>query len=145
MYGVKSDPIMMRIARRSQAAFNIVTVMEPQMHDWDLTYEGASRNRGAMQQRKNFDPLFIAVFNNLGYFVSMDGSRAVGEESMITLGDAALKYEPLILHAIMLNDPGIAAAPMFASQVLVRHLMMPDIATGLLVSQNAMHRVKEPA
>lgn len=145
MYGVPSDPIMQRIARRSQSAFNIITVMEPQLHDWDLDYAHALQNEGAMRQRKNFDPLFLAVFQNLGFFVSMDGSRALGEGNIITLGDAALKYPPMALHALMLNDPGLASAPIFVSQAFARHLMTPEVTQGVRVSQASAHHVKEPA
>jgi hypothetical protein len=145
MYGVESDVIMQRLARRSQAAFNIIAVMEPQLHDWDLTYEAALQNVGAMRQRKNFAPLFLAVFQNLGFFVSMDGSKLVGEDNMITLGDAAIRHPPHILHALMLNDPGIAAAPMFVSQAFSRHLRTQEVVAGLAAATSALHEVREPA
>lgn len=145
MYGVQSDSTMQRIARRSQAAFNIITVMEPQLHDWDLDYAHAQRNEGAMRMRKSFDPLFLGVFQNLGYFVSMDGSKALGEDNMITLGDAALKYEPIILHALMVNDGGLAAAPIFWSNAFGMHLASPEIREGVKITQAVTHHVKEPA
>jgi hypothetical protein len=98
-----------------------------------------------MEQRANFTPLFMGVFNNLGFHASMRGSQALGESTPITLGDAALKLPPLTLHALMLNDPTLATAPFFASRMVTMHLKMPEVLTGLLRAHDALHEVKEPA
>lgn len=145
LYGVQVDPIMERIARRSQAVFNIIAVLDPQIHDWDLDYRHASVNLGAMAKREQFTPLFTGVFNNLGFHASLEGSKALGEKKMITLGDAALKLPPLTLHALMVNDPVLAKAPLFASRMFENHLTTQEVLGGLLRAHDALHEVKEPA
>lgn len=145
LYGVQSDPVMERISRRSQAVFNIIAVLDPQIHDWDVEYRIAKLNRGTMERRAMFTPLFVGVFNNLGFHASMGGSAALGESAPITLGDAALKLPPLTLHALMLNDPQLATAPFFASRMVTMHLKMPDVLAGLVLAHDALHEVKEPA
>lgn len=141
-YGLETDPVLIRIARRSQAVFNLVTLMEPQMHDWDFNLAAARKFPKTLALRDTMNPLFEGVFNNMGFYLAPETARALNRPKPLTLGEACVILRPMELHAVLLNDNDIHQAPFFASRFMQFHLQEREVVGSLLHTQSVAHEVE---
>lgn len=126
-YGDPSSNAVVRMARRSQACFNILALLDANVAPSQFDVRRFIHDAHLMRKRHRFDTLFEMIFESLGY----------SDRSGLTLQELSLMRSPDVLRQQMLYSESLHASPLLCASMR-KHLF--DDPRGM---ELAMIAVKE--